>query len=164
MIDGVSVTSENLVINKGEGSVPSPPPSSSEIKSSESGQAAAEVELSITQEAQTPTKPNDSARQLERVIQREVEKPDKDKDLEKQLNETVDALNEKLARLDREILFKVDKRINRNYISVVDKQSKEIIREFPPEEIRTFIARFDELNEKLMVSTDVKSLIINLEV
>jgi uncharacterized FlaG/YvyC family protein len=73
-------------------------------------------------------------------------------------------LNEKLARLDREILFKIDKRINRNYISVIDKVSKDIIREFPPEEIRNFIARFDEINEKLSFSTDVKSLIINLEV
>lgn len=164
MIDGVSVTSENLVINKGEGNVPSPPPSSSEIKSSESGQAAADVEISITQEVQTHPKSNESARQLEQVIKREVEKTARDKDLEKQLQETIDALNEKLSRLDREILFKVDKRINRNYVSVIDKESKEIIREFPPEEIRNFIARFEEINDKLMVSTDVKSLIINLEV
>jgi flagellar protein FlaG len=164
MIDGVTVTNENLVINKGEGSVPSPPPSSTGIQSSESGQAAAEVDLNIRPGTHQTDKIGENARQLERVIKAEVEKTAKEKDLEEQLRETIDALNEKLARLDREILFKIDKRINRNYISVIEKESKEIIREFPPEEIRNFIARFDELNEKLNVSADVKSLIINLEV
>jgi uncharacterized FlaG/YvyC family protein len=66
--------------------------------------------------------------------------------------------------MDREVLFKLDKKINRNYISVIDKKSKEIIREFPPEEIRAFIAKFDEINQKLSMSHDVKSLIVNLEV
>jgi flagellar protein FlaG len=163
MIDGVTATNENLVINKGEGSVPSPPPSSTKI-SSESGQAAAEVDLNIRPGTQQTNRIGENARQLERVIKAEVEKTAKEEDLEEQLRETIDALNEKLGRLDREVLFKIDKRINRNYISVIEKESKEIIREFPPEEIRNFIARFDELNEKLNVSADVKSLIINLEV
>jgi flagellar protein FlaG len=165
MIDSVSVTGENLVINKGEGSVPSPPPSSTKISGSESAQAAVEVDSrqnqGVTQQA---GKGIENARQLEQAIKSELEKSAQDKDLEQQLKETINALNDKLSRLDREVLFKVDKRINRNYISVVDKKSKETIREFPPEEIRTFIARFDEINEKLSMSTDVKSLIINLEV
>jgi flagellar protein FlaG len=160
MIDGVSISQENLVINKGEGAEPSPPPSSTNGKS---GRAAVEADTAIKEIPQKASQ-SENAEQLEQQIKTEVEKPAREEDLEEQLKETIDALNQKLARLDREVLFKVDKRINRNYISVIDKASKDIIREFPPEEIRTFIARFDELNEKLSYSTDVKSLIINLEV
>lgn len=40
MIDGVTVNSDNLVINTGGGSVPSPPPSSLETNKSESAQTA----------------------------------------------------------------------------------------------------------------------------
>jgi len=167
MIDSVSYTGENLVINKGEGSAPSPPPSSAKTGSSDAAQPAIDVELSISQEVARHTQSGnvkENASQLERAINREVEKSPREKDLEQELKEAIEALNEKLSRLDREILFKLDKRINMNYISVIDKESKEIIREFPPEEIRTFIARFDEFNQKLNMSTDIKSLIINLEV
>lgn len=166
MIDGVSLNGENLVINKGEGSVPSPPPSSTQTQRGDSGQAATEVELSFTPRARTAEAPKtkDNVKQLERSIKAEVEQSARDRDLEKQTQETIRALNEKLARLDRQVLFKVDQRIDRNYISVIDKNSKEIIREFPPEEIRNFIARFDDFNKQLDMSADVKSLIINLEV
>jgi flagellar protein FlaG len=165
MIDSVTVTSDNLVRNKGEGSPPPPPPSSSDIQQSESGQAAAEVDLNLRPPEQTET---DQTRQAkgaaEQTAKLQQDAQSDDKDLDEQLKETINSLNEKLARLDRQVLFKLDQKINRNYISVVDKESKEIIREFPPEEIRTFIARFDEINEKLTMSSDIKSLIINLEV
>ena len=164
MIDGVTVTGENLVRNTGEANAPSPPPSSTESQHSESSQGAAEVDISIRQEARQTNQTNGNVKQLEQAIKTEVKESAKDRDLEDKLKETIRALNEKLARLDREILFKVDLRIDRSYISVIDKSSKEIIREFPPEEIRNFIARFDEFNEQLNVSADVKSLIINLEV
>jgi uncharacterized FlaG/YvyC family protein len=162
MIDGVSLTGENLVI----GSVPSPPPSSTQTRRSESGQAAAEVEIGFKQETrQTETnRTPGNAKQLGQTSKNEVEKSARDSDLEKQMQDTIQALNEKLGRLDREVLFKVDKRNDRNYISVIDKNSKEIIREFPPEEIRNFIVRFDDFNQQLDMSADVKSLIINLEV
>jgi len=80
------------------------------------------------------------------------------------LSETIERLNAKLGRLDREILLKVDQRIGKRYVSVVDKESQEVIREFPPKEIRAFIARFMEFNEKLAANTDLRSLIVNLEV
>jgi flagellar protein FlaG len=162
MIDGVSINQENLVLNKGEGSKSSPPPSSTNTNNT-AGQTAVETDINIREIPQKASQ-SENAEQLEQTIQTEIEKSVREEDLEKQLNETIDALNQKLARLDREVLFKIDKRINRNYISVIDKESKDVIREFPPEEIRTFIARFDELNEKLSYSTDVRSLIINLEV
>jgi flagellar protein FlaG len=157
MIDSVSVNNDNLVVNKGEGNVPSPPPSPSEVKNSESGQAQRTVEVELG--AQVSKATNESN---ERVLKSDKEMSGKE--LDEKLSETIDTLNQKLARLNREVLFKVDKKINKNYISVIDKESKEVIREFPPKEIRTFIARFDEINEQLTVSKDVKSLIINLEV
>lgn len=164
MTDGVTITSESLVVNNGETSIPSPPPSSAHTQLNESGQAAAVVDLSIRQQARQAGKTNGNAGQPERVLKTEAGKTAREKELEDQLKEAIDALNKKLGRLDREVLFKIDRRINKSYISVIDKESKEIIREFPPEEIRTFIARFDEINEKLNLSVDVKSLLVNLEV
>lgn len=153
MIDSISVSSDNLVINKGGGGTPPPPPSSPEINNSQSGQPAAVVELS---------KPvaQDSAKKSERVEKSQSE----EKPPEEELKDSIDSLNKKLGKINQQILFKLDKKIDKHYISVIDKDSKEIIREFPPEEIRNFIARFDEFNEKLSTSSDVKSLIINLEV
>lgn len=156
MIETIS-TNENLTINKGEGAEPSPPPSSSEVK------------------IKTPAKSGgigqvkkDAAVELAPEIQKSLESKNRNEDegktVEKELRETIERLNEKLSRMDREILLKVDQRIGKNYVSVIDKQSQEVIREFPPKEIRSFIARFMEFNEKLAANTDIRSLIINLEV
>ena len=156
MIETIS-TNENLTINKGEGAEHSPPPSSSEVK------------------IKTPAKSGgigqvkkDAAVELAPEIQKSLESKNRNEDegktVEKELRETIERLNEKLSRMDREILLKVDQRIGKNYVSVIDKQSQEVIREFPPKEIRSFIARFMEFNEKLAANTDIRSLIINLEV
>jgi flagellar protein FlaG len=153
MIDGVTVNSDNLVINTGGGSVPSPPPSSLETNKSESAQTAEETSAKVDLRPEVATQETDKA----------VKEGSQEK-LEDELKETIERLNDKLGRLDREILLKVDKRIGKNYVSVIDKESKEIIREFPPKEIRSFIARFMEFNENLASTTDLRSLIINLEV
>ncbi|MCP4217965.1 MAG: flagellar protein FlaG [bacterium] len=149
MIENVSGNNENLVLDKSGVNAPQPP-SSPETKSSESSQKSAEVDL--------------QTRIAEKVGSDSREALEEDKSLEDELKESISSLNEKLSRLDRQVLFKLDKKIGKNYISVVDKESEEVIREFPPKEIRTFIARFDEINEQMMASSDIKSLIINLEV
>ena len=153
MIDGVTVNSDNLVINTGGGSVPSPPPSSLETNKSEAAQTAEKTS------AKVDLRPEVATSQTEEAV-----KEGSQEKLENELKETIERLNDKLNRLDREILLKVDKRIGKNYVSVIDKESKEIIREFPPKEIRSFIARFMEFNENLASTTDLRSLIINLEV
>ncbi len=151
-------TQENA-INTGEGTISSPPPSSSKVSSDsvsktgdpgqtvQTGSEAAEVQL---------TREGEGSLDLDKKQNEEL--------TQQQLTETLDRLNDRLNKLDREIELKTDQRINKNYVSVVDKQSKEVIREFPPEEIRSFIARFMEFNEKLASTTDLRSLIINLEV
>lgn len=162
MIDAVTAN-ENLVINAGEGSVPSPPPSSPEVSAKElkakttpsgtSGveRGAEDAKIELTPEARDSISESDQPKQT-------------DSEVQKELNDTINRLNDKLNRLDREIQLKIDERIGKNYVSVIDKSSKEIIREFPPEEIRSFIARFMEFNDKLASETDLRSLIINLEV
>ncbi len=155
MIETISAK-ENLVVNRGEELSSSRPPSSQDVIGNNGdtpGQVAVEVDLRA-----------EIVKDVGKNSERVADSPKSEKSLEEDLKKTIDALNDKLTRLDREVLFKMDKRINKNYISVVDKQSKEVIREFPPKEIRTFIARFDEFNDMLTSSADVKSMIINLEV
>jgi uncharacterized FlaG/YvyC family protein len=161
MIDMIS-TNENLVINKGEGLYPSPPPSSpgGDIKVNA-------VVTGITGEP--PGAREGSAVQLSpgvraKPVQVTREEASRDEKVEKELKETIKRLNDRLGGLDREVLLKMDERLGKYYVSVIDKASKEIIREFPPEEIRTFIARFVEFNDKLTAATDLRSLIVNLEV
>lgn len=161
MIDIIS-TNENLVINKGEGAYPSPPPSSPGAD----GKVNAAV-TGITGES--PGAGESSTVQLSQAVQPDTVKVDRGevyrKEMEeKELKDTIKRLNDRLAGLDREVQLKMDERIGRYYVSVIDKESKEIIREFPPEEIRTFIARFMEYNEKMSGMTDLRSLIVNLEV
>ncbi len=81
-----------------------------------------------------------------------------------ELNEAIDRLNEKLYLTNREVLFKTERKINKHYISVIDKNSQEVIKEFPPKEIRKFLIGVKELEDKLGSSRDIKSLIVNLEV
>lgn len=162
MIDGVTVTSDNLLVNTGGGSVPPPPLSPTETKSGvdivTATSLAVEVELSSRGKQVGDSAKNSS----DRVGSESQGKSEQS--MEDRLQEMVETLNQKMARLDRQVEFKLDKRINKNYISVIDSESKEVIREFPPKEIRTFIARFDEFVDKLNDSSDVKSMIVNLEV
>jgi flagellar protein FlaG len=82
----------------------------------------------------------------------------------KELEEAIDRLNEKLYQSNRDIVFKTEKKINKQYISVIDKKSQEVIKEFPPKEIRKFLIGLQELEEKMVSNKDIKNLIINLEV
>lgn len=159
MIDIIS-TNENLVINKGEGAYPSPPPSS----------PGADVNADVTGiTGESPGAREGSTVQLSPAVQPDTVKVDRGEDYrkemeEKELKDTIKRLNDRLSGLDREVLLKMDERIGKYYVSVIDKESKNIIREFPPEEIRTFIARFMEYNDKMSTTTDLRSLIVNLEV
>ena len=153
MIDTISAN-ETFSVNKGEEAISSRPPSSLETNNTTASQSAIEVDL----RSELLEDVNESSERVAGANKQSGES------LEDELTRTVDALNEKLSRLDREILFKVDKRIDRNYISVIDKESKEVLREFPPQDVRNFIARFEEFNAQLDSSADVKSLIVNLEV
>lgn len=161
MIDMIS-TNENLVINNGEGVYPSPPPSSpgvdNKVNAAVTGITGELTGAGEGSEVQLSPGVQANPGKLDR------EEASRDKTVEKELKETIKRLNDKLGGLDREVLLEMDERIGKYYVSVVNKESKEIIREFPPKEIRSFIARFMEFNEKQAESTDLRSLILNLEV
>lgn len=165
MVDTINVTSENMIANKGEGIMPSPAtsPTTSPAPtiSSENSTSNAADSVDISPEVQKIS--NSSETQKPKEVSKSSQK-ENESETEKKLKESVAALNEKLNRMDLDVLFKVDKRINKNYISVVEKNTKKVIREFPPEEIRSFIARFDEINERLSSSRDAKSMLVNLVV
>ena len=82
----------------------------------------------------------------------------------KELNEAIADLNEKLSLSNREIVFKTESKINKNYISVIDRESQEVIKEWPPKEVRKFLVGLKELEDQLATNKDIKSLILNLEV
>jgi flagellar protein FlaG len=148
-----TIRGNDILVNKGDEARSARPPSSQEISNSESGESAVQVDLR-----------SDIAKDVNKSSERVSGNAKSESSMDEELQKSVDSLNEKLSKLDREILFKLDKKIGKNYISVVDKTSQEVIREFPPKEIRTFIARFDEFNNQLNSAADVKSLIVNLEV
>jgi len=151
------LTNEGLPINPGEGAAPSPPHTSPEVKIKAPAKSGGTGQL--RKDAEVEFSPG---------IQKSMGSGNRDGDdgdaVDKELSETIERLNAKLGRLDREILLKIDQRIGKRYVSVVDKETQEVIREFPPREIRSFIARFMEFNEKLAANTDLRSLIVNLEV
>jgi uncharacterized FlaG/YvyC family protein len=55
---------------------------------------------------------------------------------------------------NRSLRFKLDERIGRNYISIIDKETEEIIKEYPPEEIRNFMAQVMKFEERMLASGD----------
>jgi len=112
MIETIS-TKENLVVNRGEEPGSSRPPSSQDVIGS-SGDTPSQVAVEVDLRAEIV---KDVGKNSERVSN----SPRSEKSLEEDLKKTIEALNDKLTRLDREVLFKMDKRINKNYISVIDK-------------------------------------------
>ncbi|OOG22903.1 flagellar biosynthesis protein FlaG [Thioalkalivibrio denitrificans] len=52
------------------------------------------------------------------------------------LSKVVEALNDHLQSVKRDILFSVNDTTGRTVITVLDSESKEVIREIPPESVR----------------------------
>lgn len=145
---GSVTNSENIYNNVREEGASLPPSS----KVNETAEVKAEIVAKKSQQVREQNAPEIEPDDLELEVDPE------------ELNEALERLNEKLYLSNREILFKTEKKINKNYISVIDKNSQEIIKEFPPKEIRRFLIGLKELEEKLGTNKDVKHLIINLEV
>jgi flagellar protein FlaG len=149
MIDAVtSVQQVDVSTIKKGGSSPTLPPGSSALDSRElSGRNSTErVEENVMS--------GDNAGQ----VFEDEKKSGNTEDIEKFIEE----LNTKLHSLDRETRFQLDEKIDMTYVSVVNKDTKEVIKEFPPEEIRTFMAKMKEFNES--TGTSVENLIIDMEV
>ncbi len=141
MVENV-VNSENINTVRGEGA--SLPPSS-------------KVKEIVEVKEQAPVK-NDYSET------KNIDLKEQDKIDPKELNEAIASLNEKLYLSNREIVFKTEEKINKHYISVVDRESQEVIKEWPPKEVRKFLIGLKELEDQLGTNKDVKSIILNMEV
>jgi len=103
-------------------------------------------------------------RQMEKAVEEQKEKSiQEDLPLEK----TIGRLNDRMNLLNRQLMFRLDERIGRNYVSIIDKETKETIKEFPPEEIRNFIAQMMEFEKRMQAggeSDQMGELVVNIEV
>ncbi len=145
MVENV-INSENINTMRGDGA--SLPPSS-KVKETAEVKLEAPVELKRTE--------------IKEEVIKEVNKPEVEID-PKELNEAIDRLNDKLYMSNREIVFKTEQKINKHYISVIDKESQEVIKEWPPKEVRKFLVGLKELEEQLGTNKDIKNVILNMEV
>jgi flagellar protein FlaG len=164
-VDGLTPVSPQI----SDGGGYTPPAASSEqtfeLTSQQIGDSASRQELADVFESSGKQRgADDVAVRIKGTEARE--EPDQDlKDMP--LEKTIERLNEKLNLLNRQLSFRLDERIGRNYISIIDKQTKETIKEFPPEEIRDFIAQMIELEDRMKEdgsSENNGELFVNLEV
>jgi flagellar protein FlaG len=60
------------------------------------------------------------------------------------IEDAVQALNDHVQQLRRELQFSVDKNSGRTVITVLDKETRQIIRQIPPEDAVNFARRLNE--------------------
>ena len=62
-----------------------------------------------------------------------------------QLKRAIAEMNEKINNMNQEAVFGIHEKTNRVMIKILDKETKEIIKEFPPEKTLDMIARIWEM-------------------
>ena len=144
------VTTGNLeykelsVLNKG-GEHNSPPttsnPSSKIYDNNKNASDSSDV-VEIFKNVEGETKSTDNSKQTK---SKEKIPIDKNEPLTKNLKK----LNEKLSNLENtELKFERDKITKRNLIKILDKKTKKVIRQIPPEEFYKFIVELYKINQK----------------
>ena len=68
-----------------------------------------------------------------------------------QLQEAVSKLNDYVQNIQRTLAFSVDKETGRTIVKVYDSETKELIRQIPPEETVKLAASLDEQTANLFV-------------
>ncbi len=107
--------------------------------------AAASPESSVVpQQASAPAAAG-PARQGQDLAVREQELPPKEEAPEQQerLQQAVSEMTSFVQNLQRDLQFQVDKDLGRTVISVVDSETKELIRQIPSEEVLERVRRLD---------------------
>ncbi len=159
----------NLQLNAGEGVQPSPPlfsaKNSSDVQT-QSRDSRQSVEIAKNE--------NDEAVRYEKSVavmesnrsspKNDSEDTGLDQEKIRDMEESLQKINEKLAGMNREIQYKVDENTNRFYFSIVDKKTKEVIKEVPPPEVRKFAASLKDFLEKLDSGEKLGHLFINMKV
>lgn len=62
-----------------------------------------------------------------------------------ELNQAVELINEAVQMANKKFEFKVHEGTNRTMVKVIDRETEEIIREIPPEEILDLVDKMNEL-------------------
>ncbi|MCK4841124.1 MAG: flagellar protein FlaG [Methylococcales bacterium] len=89
---------------------------------------------------------------------KQAEKSVKDKELDaKELVAVITKISEQVQNVHRDLTFSIDEESGRNVVTILDTKSKEIIKQFPSEEL---LALARHLNEQMEV--DDKGKAINL--
>ncbi len=78
---------------------------------------------------------------------------------EKQLNEMVDELNGFAQSVQRQLEFSIDQDNGEVIVKVVDAETRDVVREIPPEEIREMRKRLSEISDKLFQKDDKTALL-----
>ncbi len=77
-----------------------------------------------------------------------------------ELAHTVESLNIKAQQVQRQLEFRVDEASGRTIVTVRDKETGEVIRQIPPEEMIEIGQRLKELTEEILGDKDVSGLLV----
>jgi flagellar protein FlaG len=69
------------------------------------------------------------------------------------VQQDVEKLNNEMQNLNKSLRFEIDDTTDEVIVTVVDKESDEVIREIPPEEVRRMRERLDEMAGLLLEET-----------
>ncbi|PCI73336.1 MAG: hypothetical protein COB38_01165 [Gammaproteobacteria bacterium] len=98
-------------------------------------------ETSVTKEIQ-------NASTLQSVDTLENARPELLKTDKNEVNNQIEELQQFNQSINRSLQFKVDEELGVTIVRVVDKETDELIRQFPPEELINLSRRLKELNEQ----------------
>ncbi len=79
-------------------------------------------------------------------LPQEAVKEEQEVDVE-ELTQAVDAMNEQIQQVHRQLQFSVDDTLDRVVITVIDRDTEEVIRTIPSEEALKFAKKMVELSE-----------------
>ena len=87
------------------------------------------------------------------------------KKLPKNLNEFLEKLNKKLDPFEKELKVEIDRDLDIPVFKIIDKETKEVIRQVPWEEVLKFLKNLYKLLESEQVKgEDLKGLLFKKEV
>jgi flagellar protein FlaG len=77
-------------------------------------------------------------------------KREKEKITPQHLERAVDVLNEAINFIDKRLQFEIHEQTNRTMVKVINRETDEVIREIPPEEILDLVGKITEMVGLLM--------------
>ncbi len=87
---------------------------------------------------------------------------------QREIEKTIEKINEKFSYLNIELRFKRDDELKRTLVQLLDKKTKKVVRQIPPEDLVKMIKRLKEIEEKMNSKVsereELKGLILNLRV